>query len=296
MMADKKVKSIWILGLSCLFLMHQICGAELEVSDYAVFLKCGRSESPDERVANYKNFVKEHPTSDLADDAFLEIMKIMLDKNNVEEAKAILAKIEENYHQGAIRRHIYLGDADEKIVEEWKKFTQKNPINSTNWGKMLLARHLLQKSETSEAESIIRYLLKNTRKPHIPKEVGDHRSLSTEDIRGEVLKLCAEIAKRNNDVKFLKEVQDIARKEYGVVPSDLTASIPLLEIQYLKRGYEYTSKGKIKPVYILIIAAVGMVIVGAFLLCKRIKQATYINSTKNEYRKEVEENLGIPNK
>jgi predicted negative regulator of RcsB-dependent stress response len=273
MMADKKVKSIWILELSCLFLMHQICAAELEVSDYAAFRKCGQSENLDERLANYKNFVKEHPTSDLSDDAFLEIMKIMLEKDNIEEAKAILAKIEKNYPQGVIRRHIYVGDAEQETVAEWKRFTQNNPINSSNWGKMLLAHHLLQKGETSEAEAITRYLLKNTRKPRIPKEVGDHRSLLTEDIRGDVLKLCAEIAKRNSDVKFLKEVQDIAQKEYGVVPSDLTASIPLLEIQYLKQGYEYTSKGKIKTVYILIIATVGMVIAGAFLLCKRIKQA-----------------------
>lgn len=273
-MANKIIKFVRIIGLSCLFLMEPIYGAETAESDHAVFLKCGRSESPDERVANYKNFVKEHPTSDLADDAFLEIMKIMLEKNNLEEAKAILVKIEKNYTQGVIRRHIYVGDAEQETVAEWKRFTQKNPINSSNWGKMLLAHHLLQKGETSEAESITRYLLKNTRKPHIPKEVGDHRSLSTEDIRGEVLKLCAEIAKRNNDVKFLKEVQDIARKEYSVVPSDLTASIPLLEIKYLKRENEYTSKGKIKPVYILLIATVGMVIVGAFLFCKRIKQAS----------------------
>jgi predicted negative regulator of RcsB-dependent stress response len=270
-MANKIIKFVWIIGMSCLFLMEPIYGAETAESDHAVFLKCGRSESPDERVANYKNFVKEHPTSDLSDDAFLEIMKIMLEKNNIEEATAILAKIEKNYPQGVIRRYIYVGDAEQETVAEWKKFTQKNPINSTNWGKMLLARHFLQKGKTSEAESITRYLLKNTRKPHIPKEVGDHRSLLTEDIRGEVLKLCAEIAKRNNDVKFLKEVQDIARKEYGIVPGDLMASIPLLEIHYLKRGTEYSSQGKMAIVYILIVAG-GVGAVTAFLLWKRIKQ------------------------
>jgi len=270
-MVNKIIKFVWIIGLSCLFLMQPIYGAETAESDHAVFLKCGRNESPDERVSDYKDFVKKHSTSDLADDAFLEIMKIMLEKSNIEEAKAILEKIEKNYPQGVIRRHIYVGDAEQETVAEWKKFTQKNPINSANWGKMLLARHLLQKGETSEAKAISRYLLKNTRKPHILKEVGDHRSLLTEDIRGEVLKMCAEIAKRNNDVKFLKEVQDIARKEYGVVPGDLTASIPLLEIHYLKRGTEYSSQGKMALVYILIVAGV-VGVVAAFLLWKRIKQ------------------------
>jgi hypothetical protein len=268
-MADKTIKSVWILGLSCLLLMQPIYGAEPEESDYAAFRKCGRSESPDERVANYKNFVKKHPTSDLADDAFLEIMKIMLEKNNTEKARATLAEIEKNHPQGLIHRQIYVGDADEEIVAGWKRFIQKNPISSSNWGKLLLARYLLQEGATGEAEALARYLLKNTRKPHIPKKVDDYRVLLTEDIRSDVLKLCAEIAKHDSDVQFLHEIQEIASEEYGAVPADLTASISLLEVQSLRRSSEDARRGQMTLVYILIPAAVGVCVGAAFLFLKK---------------------------
>ena len=165
-MRDKTIRSVWILGLSCLFLMQPIYGAEPEESDSAAFRKCGGSESADERVANYENFVKKHPTSDLADDALLEIMKIMREKDNMEEARAILAEIEENHPQGVIHRQIYLGDAEERVVAEWRKFIQENPIRSADWAKLLLACGLYEKGEIPEAKTLAQYLLRNTEKPH----------------------------------------------------------------------------------------------------------------------------------
>lgn len=264
----KNICSVIICGLVW---GTSVFAAELNETIRRAYLDCEHAKEVDKRISNYRNFLLRYADNELADDALLEILKLMLEKGDIRGARAIVAEIEEKYPAGILKRNLFMGDPDDTVVAEWRKFIQENPIRSADWAKLLLARGLYEKGEIPEAKTLALQLLDSTEKPYVPEEVSAS-AVITEEIRGSVLKLAAAVAESSGEMKLLRDVQEIAAREYGVSPDFLKSSVPLLEIQKIRPIQIKESEFPVAVYVLLLVGGAGIII--AVLVFRLKKRAT----------------------
>lgn len=233
-MSELTVNLVLAAALCLVPLGERPLAAENAKDSSSAFRKAQSPMELDERIESLKGFIAEHTDSELCDDALLQILEGMIERNDAAGARRIVRELEA-HPEGIMRRQLLIGDPDVAVVEQWKKFTEKNPIRSLDWARWLFARYLASQGKLSEATAIARQLLRETRRPWIPKDIH-HSALATEDIRDNVIRLCFRIAEKRHDQKFLAEVKKIAKEEYKAEDDDLAAAIPLLQIYRMRQG------------------------------------------------------------
>ena len=244
-MTELKVQYFLSLAvfLLCVSVLFQPCyGQEGRQKDRDAFLRAESRSDAQQRSVALNAFVKRFPESEFCDDALLRVLKDQLESESLAAARKTLKLLKERYPEGAMRRHLYLGDPEDAIVEDWKAFVSKNPILSTDWGEWLIAEYQAGKGEAQEAKGTARTMLARTKKVSLPED-ADVLALSTEDLRGNLLKLSFRLARDTGDEELLSSIRNIAIIEYGARDEDMTRDTRLFDVKVLKKKLK-GDKGK----------------------------------------------------
>jgi len=229
--------------LLCASVLFQPCyGQEGRRKDRDAFLSAESKLDAKERSAALDAFVKRFPESEFCDDALLRILKDQLESESLAAARKTLKLLKEMYPGGAMRRHLYLGDPEDAIVEDWKTFVSENPILSADWAEWLIAEYQAGKGKSQESKAMTRAVLARTKKVSLPED-ANALALSTEDLRGNLLKLSFRLARDTGDEELLSSIRNIAITEYNARDEDMTRDMRLLEVKVLKKKLKM-NKGK----------------------------------------------------
>jgi tetratricopeptide (TPR) repeat protein len=162
----------------------------------------------DNAIAKFKAFADEHPDHDLAAEAHLEIVNLLLRKGDIKAAIDKTKWVGDRFPKAKIRQGISLGFIPSRMAAEWREYVEKHPILMKDYVWYRLAGLYSREGRYEAALQAYDHVLATVR----PDEIPDTKNRAIvitfrlhKNTLDEKIKLLADLARtgkmQNADVK-----------------------------------------------------------------------------------------------